>query len=119
VKRDELIRMFILNGIADDYENLEHITKTVVALGVKCGLRIDSSEIWHELANLIEAGLAKAYRLLKTPPEEIKGIPSSEDLDDFYCYFWITDQGIYHAALCGLIRSLISAPRASSASSSS
>jgi hypothetical protein len=39
--------MFTLNGIADDYQNLEHITNTVMPLVVKRGLRIDSSEIWQ------------------------------------------------------------------------
>jgi len=68
--RRELVRTFVLNGIADDYENLEQITKQAASLRADCGMTIQSSEILEALGDLVGAGLAKAYRLSSNEAEE-------------------------------------------------
>ena len=99
--RSELIRMFVLNEISDDYENFHWISEQVTKLGTKCGMKIRSSEILDALGNLVGAGLAKAYRLSTTQPvKEIAGFPNRDEIErcyvksaQSYCYFWITGQG--------------------------
>jgi len=92
--RSELIKRFVLNAIADDFENLEQITKDVTNLSGKCGLTITSSEIVRGLGCLIETGLAKAYRLYASerPPDEISSLPPAKDIDHYY--FGITEKGM-------------------------
>jgi hypothetical protein len=85
MNRNELTRMFVLNEIGDDYENLEKIAKEVTALGTRCGLTLDLPEISNALMYLMEAGLARAYRLSPTRPnEEIQVVPPQEQLPDLY-----------------------------------
>jgi hypothetical protein len=98
--RRELVRMFVLDGIADDYENLEQITKHVASLSADCGMTIQSSEILEVLGDLVGAGLAKAYRLSSDGAKEIDGMPSAHEIgspfltteDDIY--FWVTKKGM-------------------------
>jgi hypothetical protein len=74
--------MFVLNEIADDYENLHQITKQVTPLGSACGLTIETSEILQALRDLTTANLARAYRFV--PPsnatEEILGMPPTDEI---------------------------------------
>ena len=92
MNRSPLIRLFILNAIADDYEDLPRILKEVSDLGGKSGVTIASAEILPELINLIETDLAKAYRLSPIlPVEEIDGVPPPGEIEG--CYFWITAKG--------------------------
>lgn len=101
MRRSELVRMFVLNQIADDYENLHQITKQVTPLASACGLTIETSEILHALRDLVTADLARAYRFL--PPanttEEIRGMPPADEIgspdvsmrEDVF--FWVTPKG--------------------------
>ena len=97
MNRSELLRLFILDDIADDYEEIEHITGNVTALAQKCGLTVSSGEVREELMNLIDAGFAKAYRFTgRHLPEDIRGRPLPEELEETatgYVYFWITESG--------------------------
>jgi len=84
--------MFVLDVIADDYENLEQIRKEVNSFGARSGLTIGSDEILEGLISLIEDGLAKAYRLSQTEPvEAIEGQPPPAAMEDYY--FWVTKKG--------------------------
>jgi hypothetical protein len=88
MNRNELTRMFVLNEIGDDYENLEKIAKEVTALGTRCGLTLDLPEISNALMYLMEAGLARAYRLSPTRPnEEIQVVPRRKSNFQI-CIFW-------------------------------
>jgi hypothetical protein len=92
--RTEFVRRFVLMEIADDYENLEHIRTTVARDGSRCGMTISDTEIFRALADLIEAGLAKAYRLSGTAPAEvIPGVPRPREIEDVHTYFWATSDG--------------------------
>ena len=92
VERSELIRMFVLDVIADDYENLDKIYGEVGQLAKKCGLAATAREIRQGLLDLIRTNLAKAYRLSpRRPTEEISGVPSPDEIEE--CYFWVTDGG--------------------------
>ena len=96
----ELIRVFVLNEIMDDYEEVEHITKNVTKLGEECGVVVQEQEIVRALISLTENGFAKAYRMARKPgarAEEIEGVPSPENIQnpDPYSrfYFWATERG--------------------------
>jgi predicted XRE-type DNA-binding protein len=91
MKRDELTRMFVLDAIADDYENLEKINGEVKSFYGNCGLTIQPSEILGALIDLIELGLARAYWLWQHPPREIEGVPPLDEIDNYY--FWLTEEG--------------------------
>ncbi len=84
--------MFVLDAIADDYENLEKIDTHVNRLALECGLTIHSSEVLQALIDLIATGLAKAYRLSTVvPAEEFQGVPTAAEVKDYY--FWVTEKG--------------------------
>lgn len=91
MNRPELLRRFVLNEVADDYENLEKIYSEVSSLGSRCGLSLPRGEIKQALVDLIEARLVKAYRLTTNSVEEFDGVPEAERMDD--SYFWITPRG--------------------------
>lgn len=96
MKRDQLVRMFVLEEISDDYEDLERISKGVNKLGARCGLTIAHQEILSALANLIEVGMANAYRLEATreAPKPLPGVPPDDEMEEYY--FWITRKGREH-----------------------
>jgi hypothetical protein len=96
--RRELVRMFVLSVISDDYENLYQITKQVGTCSSDCGLAFETNEILDALGDLIANDLAKAYRLSNTaeelhgmPPTEVIGSPNESSLGDVY--FWVTEKG--------------------------
>jgi len=98
MNRNELVRLFVLNAISDDYENVDQvILRSVAEDGAKCGLTIERSEVVHALAGLIEDGLAKAYLLSGTAPHvtELPGMPAMNIPEkDFETYFYITKKGM-------------------------
>jgi len=64
MNRREILRKPVLNEISDDYENVDQcIWRHVAEAGGRCGLKIVRSEIVEGLAELVDAGLAKAYIL--------------------------------------------------------
>lgn len=92
MKRAELIRMLVLDTIADDYENFEKIADEVKRMADRAGLYTNVGEIQGAVIDLIEMGLAKAYRLSpNSPTEEFYGIPPLNEIDDYF--FWTTDEG--------------------------
>ncbi len=94
MNRRDAIRMFVLCAIADDYENLETITRNVEELGVQCGLTAGPAEITDALASLIEGRLAKAYHLSpRNTFEEIGGMPGPNGLGDWQHSFMATGNG--------------------------
>ena len=80
-------------GIADDYENLEHIRSAVARDGLRCGVTISDFEITRGLADLVDAGLARAYRLSGAEVGEFQGMPTLQEAEDFYTHFWATQTG--------------------------
>jgi len=92
--------MFVLDGIADDYENLQQIAKQVASLSSDCGTTIELSEILIALGDLVGAGLAKAYRLSSSEPEEICKMPAASEIGSPYLttandiYFLVTTKGM-------------------------
>jgi hypothetical protein len=91
MKRDDLIRMFVLDVMADDYENLEMIYTEIHKFGERCGLTFHPSEILTALIDLIELGLARAYWLWQHPARGIEGVPPLDEIDKYY--FWLTEEG--------------------------
>lgn len=91
--RKELVRRFVLNEIGDDYENVEHIHTLIARDSSRCGLEISRPDIVQGLRELIETGLAKAYKLTPTrrTAEEVTGVQSVDQMDDYY--FWATPKG--------------------------
>src|SRR5579883_2083772 len=93
MRRSELIQVFVLEAISDDYEDLEKVTKEVADLGARCGLSVAREETLSALRHLIETGMASAYRLQPTPdvPKASQGVPPDDQMDNHY--FWITEKG--------------------------
>ena len=90
---NELIRMFILDVLADDYENLEKIYDEIHNFASRCDIAIGERDIDRELKSLIAAGLVEAYRLSPTaPPEKAFGVPPDDCLDQHY--YWLTAEGL-------------------------
>ena len=96
-KRNDLIRMLALNEIGDDYENFEYISNRVVPQGVECGIEVRQEEVEKALQELLELGLAKAYRLSHTAATPLDGMPPASWYlmrpDEWY-YFYATKAGL-------------------------
>jgi hypothetical protein len=93
MSRRELISLLILDVIADDYENLAKIVEELNGFASRCGLSLEHSEVSDALRGLIDAGLAKPYRLSQTHEDVDREVRPNEvtELSDYY--FWITDKG--------------------------
>ena len=95
--RAELVRLMVLNSIADDYENVDQVILRDVAQCLsKRGQTIERREIVNALDGLIEDGLAKAYLLSGREPyvTELHGMPALDVIEeDFRTYFYITQKG--------------------------
>jgi hypothetical protein len=81
--RAELIRMFVVDSMCDDYEDIQQITKWTVEWGSKCGLTISHEDIIRALRELIEMGYAKAWDLTqpkREPPKEYQGMPTRDQI---------------------------------------
>ena len=90
--RKELVGMFVLDAVADDYENFEKIASTVEDFARRCGLPIALPELLEAVEDLVRSGLVKAYRLSPTKPvEEVSGVPQRSEIHS--CYFWVTEAG--------------------------
>ena len=98
MNRDELVRLLVLDSIADDYENVDQIILGEVGEQLaKMGMTIKRQEIVNALGGLIQDGLAKAYLLSAREPysTELQGMPSLEVVEeDFQTYFYITKKGV-------------------------
>ena len=97
--RSELVRRLTLNWICDDYENLAvSIEMPVIRDGGACGLYIEKEEIARALSELVELGLAKAYRMGGSnlgPPGEMDRMPSLAEMEDpDGAWFYRTDAGL-------------------------
>jgi len=89
--------MFVLDVIADDYEEIEHITERVEKWSGVCKLEITRDEIVQALITLTHEDCARAYHLTGTPghkPEEIKVVLSPDQIQLRDPYFLITDKGV-------------------------
>jgi hypothetical protein len=92
----ELIRMFVLDSISDDYEDRQKILDHVTGLSSRSGCSVTPEDVEIALAELVNGGLARAYRLsTKAPPVELAGMPPerSELSPHDGCYFWVTPSG--------------------------
>ena len=92
MRPEEHIRVFVLDAIADDYEDFDMIVGDIGRRAAREGVPVTPVEIWEGLMKLIDEGLARAYRLSTTaPPEVIRGRP--DPTIDAGCYFYLTPQG--------------------------
>jgi len=90
--REELVRMFVLDTVADDYEDFPRVVVTVGALGRRCGLTIGGPEVLAALEELVRVGWVTAWRLSPTRPAEVvPGVPERTEMDE--CYFLVSEAG--------------------------
>ncbi len=87
---EQLKPALVMRAIADDYEDLDMITREVIEWGRERKLSITASEVSVVLVQLIESGLAKAFHL--SPLREFPGVPDAQKLGD--CYFGLTQHGL-------------------------
>lgn len=95
--REELVRLAVLMNIADACEEPVHVYQCVAADLGPCGLWVAPEETQQALTELIESGLAKAYRMsgaFSREPyaEELQGLPPFDGSYDYT--FWITEDGL-------------------------
>ena len=92
--RNELITMFVLDMVADGYEDIDQIVKDVTNLGERCGMEVHVSEIIHALNDLVARQLVKAYRfpLDGSPTEEGFEMPPCGKIGEYH--FKITSEGM-------------------------
>jgi hypothetical protein len=96
MRKTQLIRMFALDAIADDYEDRNTVASHAVALGHRCGLSIDPAEIEIALSALIDLGLAMAYVLTPLgPPRSLSNMPEGmrPESEIGWYYFYATPTG--------------------------
>jgi hypothetical protein len=93
MNRQKLVRLFVLMEISDDYEEPEHIYRSVAKRAAICGVDVSEEDVRKSLRDLVGSGLAKAYELSTREPfaQEIEGWPSLGCFQDYY--FWITTEG--------------------------
>lgn len=84
--------MLVLNEIADDYEEPDHVHERLAKRTRQFGLHIDLTEVNRALIDLVRLGWAKAYDLWKQPPEEFPAALDVENVGDYY--YWITAPGL-------------------------
>ena len=93
-----MIRLFVLDAICDDYENVDQvIIGHVAGYCAKLGMAVDRSDVVRALAELVEGGMAKAYLLSGTEPfkEDLEGMPPLDVVEThFQTYFYITKKGM-------------------------
>jgi hypothetical protein len=96
VKREELVRLFVLDSVRDYRMTMGHIEKRRNALAKRCGITISGNEIIEALRELIELGYAKAYDLdgKEWPAREYQGMPPLEDIKPWCAYFLETPEGL-------------------------
>ena len=96
--RDELIRLFVLDAICDDYENVDQvIIGHVAGYCAKLGMAVDRSDVVMALGELVDSRMAKAYRLFSTEPfkEDLEGMPPLDVVETYFkTYFYITKKGM-------------------------
>jgi hypothetical protein len=81
-----------LNEIGDDYENVSKIYSEVSKISTQSRLTIGRAEVVQALIDLIQADLARAYRLSTTQrEEELPNLPRPDEMEELY--FWATAKG--------------------------
>ena len=88
----ELMRSFVMEAIANDYEDLSMIESEVTDWAAEHKLAVTQNEIRAILVSLIESGLAKAY-LLGSQPEFTAEPMAGSGISDPGCYFLLTAEG--------------------------
>ncbi len=94
MRRNDLIRLMVLNAICDDYENVDQMILPYVEKDcAKLGLTMERSEIVNALSELVGGGLARAYPLPSSEP--LQGMPGLDAVEEnFTTYFFITEKGM-------------------------
>jgi hypothetical protein len=84
--RSDLLEMFVLNEIGDNYEDLAYIENYVGLNAGDCGMSFSLPEITQALFEIIRKGWASAFRLSGKAPYavELDGAPAAEDVANFY-----------------------------------
>jgi hypothetical protein len=95
--RRGLVRMFVLNSMADDYENLSvSIIPALNRDGADCGMTIEKDEVVQALREAVELGWVKAYKLYASSrkPDEFGRMPTLEEMEDpMGAWFDLTEAG--------------------------
>lgn len=93
-ERSRHLRAFVMDAIADDYEEPIQITADVNGwAAAEQGLTFTTEEVVTALIELVHSELANAYRLSPTRPIEVIRPLIREDMRED-CYFMLTPEGI-------------------------
>ena len=95
---EEWVRQYVLNAVADDYENLEQIVGSVIHWAFSDGKVVPLTQIMEALIEIVTKGDAKAYVLSPQPPysTEFHWSTSEEQFEAsrvWELWYHITEQG--------------------------
>ena len=84
--KTQLLEIFVLNDVCDDYETLQHIVEHVQDWGAEYGLTPTRFEIVKALISLVEAKLIFAVFLSPKAPNVTEITDITGKMDDLYYY---------------------------------
>ena len=84
--KTQLLEIFVLNEVSDDYENLQYIVEHVQKWSAEYGLTPTRSEIVTALISLIEAEMISAFDLSAKSPIVIDVTDLTGKMDDLWYY---------------------------------
>jgi hypothetical protein len=94
MRRDKLIAGLVLNEITDDYESAEHIVDVLQRYSGEEGfVVVNAEEITRALLGLVQAGLARAYRITFSSLDAVELRADSTPEDVAPLHFYITEEG--------------------------
>jgi hypothetical protein len=89
----EIIRNLILGDVADDYEEFDHVVKTVTSEAAERGISVDRQEILDKLGDLVNEGCVQSFLYLADQNSFAKVAEYSADrIDDLW--FYIAPKGL-------------------------
>ncbi len=90
---DENIKNLILGDVADDYEEFEHVVKTVISEAAERGIPVDRQEIFDKLRELVKQGYVQSFSYLANQNSFAKVAEYSADRIS-EVWFYITPKGL-------------------------
>ena len=90
-RRRELLKMFVLDTLADDFEHFSKIVSETRHLSQACGVVVEHREIGDALNELLRLGWVEAYRLRPDGPAILLQV--QQVTNDQGVYYLLTESG--------------------------
>ena len=90
---NELVRIFILDEVCDDFEPLDMVVHNVESRSREYGLLISSATIVEAMTTLLTDDLVAAYDLINQPQPQTPVTGQITNSDMLKYYYYLTKQG--------------------------